>query len=247
MKSRFTLIELLVVIAIIAILAAMLLPALSAARERARTSNCAGKLKQVGLAMQLYADSNQEWLPPRYTHLAMAANLMCLQGNTNDMTGSTNGNGMIMLIYGGYFGDTAMGNNVKLKDAMTMFYQCPSDSTNFYRKADGTEQKGNMSYNRIWMSGPGIADYSYTADDVAERERNQLTGSANPDNKTMMDITGNFFDQTNWGKAGSTPNHVNGANLLALDGHVNSATKPATKESFGTTWKVRWVRWADEN
>ena len=56
MKKRFTLIELLVVIAIIAILAAMLLPALSAARERAKSANCISNLKNVGLAIAMYGE-----------------------------------------------------------------------------------------------------------------------------------------------------------------------------------------------
>jgi len=62
-KNGFTLIELLVVVAIIAILAAMLLPALSQARERARAAVCMGNLRQIGLGLILYADDNDGFLP----------------------------------------------------------------------------------------------------------------------------------------------------------------------------------------
>jgi len=63
-ERGFTLVELLVVIAIIAILAALLLPALAKAKERGRQASCISNVRQQTLAVILYADENNDYLPP---------------------------------------------------------------------------------------------------------------------------------------------------------------------------------------
>lgn len=90
-RTEFTLVEMLVVIAVIAILSALLLPALGKARETARKSGCASNLKQVGLACMMYINDYNDRLPPTREPLGYCwpVKLRDYSGKPGDMVLST--------------------------------------------------------------------------------------------------------------------------------------------------------------
>jgi prepilin-type N-terminal cleavage/methylation domain-containing protein len=150
----FTLIELLVVIAIIAVLAALLLPALSRAKQQGQKIECMNNLRQLQLAWQLYADDHDGWLPRNdgggqdagrfYYKYAWTAGWLDYEANNSDNTNTwvmmNNSHGTI----GAY-------------TASAGIYKCPSDKS--------WALNGGQRHNRVrsyaMNSLMGSKQYSY--------------------------------------------------------------------------------------
>ncbi len=217
-SRTFTLIELLVVIAIIAILAAMLLPALSAARERARNANCISKLKQVGVAVLMYAGDNQSMMPGS---LHCAACGGSASGGQLYSYMAPHCNMCSALIGGGYMGvqdDLAQG----YLDQVDRYFVCPSDSAN------ASVQVTRATSYWVFMFDNKFGSY-HGYDTLTGSPLNEFTryivGLDRPDNSIQIDMNG------------TTPNHPNTANALCLGGQVASAVRPSgVTDNFEIMW-----------
>ena len=206
MKKHFTLIELLVVIAIIAILAAMLLPALSAARERARIANCISKLKQTGLGLIMYAGDNDSRIP---------GNNHCNTCKGIWKTGnySWTGDPEYSIYYGGYMGVTppTTVTTSNWAEAIKRYFTCPSDT----KTADPAGQK--TSYTSFMCDSNGATSHgASTYNKIGENYLRYIVGTHNPGNGIMVD------------QVAADATHQKQANVLNLGGEVKSVIINAT-------------------
>ena len=206
-RKSFTLIELLVVIAIIAILAAMLLPALSKAREKARAISCVSGMKQIGLAFTMYCNDNNAITPIGYVPAANVDEQVAWQYKLPIFIGPQS---TFWKVKGTY----------SIPDGV---WHCPS----------ATGYTGSWQYDYAYTSHFSAYTRAISIENLkAVHENNKgpsstLTFTECKPNGSLL-----FNNNTPSGNAVDY-RHNNGINIVWGDGHVTTKTTPWEEKAYG--------------
>jgi prepilin-type processing-associated H-X9-DG protein/prepilin-type N-terminal cleavage/methylation domain-containing protein len=207
LSSRiFTLIELLVVIAIIAILASMLLPALSKARNKAKSIECASNLKQIGQGVQLFLDNNDGIYFPMAGYMPF---------------GGLNGsNGTETVLWPAFVASCLKWDAKDRNETQDKLFDCPLNP-----KLVSRPQVTYSANAANWTNQSYGFNYVYVSPNTYVTGQTKQTSLKNPsyafiigdstDATGMIYVTRGIMSTTPLGKR-----HGGGANLLFFDGHV---------------------------